>query len=136
MHDRCLREVLQAHGGTELLSEGDAFLLCFTEPVNAIRFSLEVQERLLAAKWPPKMQSSSHEAIKVQYVTGERVFSGLRVRMSAHIGVLQCNSIGQLLTDPLLSATRQIGTICVGGQVHPVLTCLALLLLAQLSFRC
>jgi predicted ATPase/class 3 adenylate cyclase len=66
-HRRLLREVWAEHDGLELSTEGDAFLVVFVEPVQALLAAAKAQRVLAAQRWPE----------------GESV----RVRMGVHTGV-------------------------------------------------
>ncbi|KAG2490769.1 hypothetical protein HYH03_010919 [Edaphochlamys debaryana] len=53
VHHGEVRKALEAHGGHEVSTEGDAFLASFHTPWAALSFSLDLQARLLDADWPP-----------------------------------------------------------------------------------
>ncbi|KAG2490770.1 hypothetical protein HYH03_010920 [Edaphochlamys debaryana] len=53
VHHGEVRKALEAHGGHEVSTEGDAFLASFHTPWAALAFSLDLQARLLNADWPP-----------------------------------------------------------------------------------
>lgn len=52
LHDHVLRSELVRYGGYEITTEGDAFMLAFTSPVNAVNFCMQVQSSLLESEWP------------------------------------------------------------------------------------
>lgn len=45
-HNALVREQLAAHGGTEVKTSGDGFLLTFTSARRAVQFAVEVQDRM------------------------------------------------------------------------------------------
>ena len=65
-HHQLMRENFGAHGGTEVMSEGDAFFVVFRSPADAVRGAVEAQRALHAENWPAAAQ--------------------VRVRMGAHTG--------------------------------------------------
>ena len=50
-----VRSALAACGGCEVRTIGDAFMVAFEEPCDAVRFGLRLQEALLAATWPSSL---------------------------------------------------------------------------------
>jgi predicted ATPase/class 3 adenylate cyclase len=66
IHRRVLREAWDAHGGTEMGTEGDSFFVVFTTAKAAVEAAVQGQRRLDAHAWPD----------------GER----LKVRMGMHTG--------------------------------------------------
>ncbi|GLI59319.1 hypothetical protein VaNZ11_001174 [Volvox africanus] len=53
LHDRMVRLTLAACCGYEVTTEGDAFLVAFHDPVDAVRWALLLQSALLKLDWPP-----------------------------------------------------------------------------------
>ncbi|GIL68254.1 hypothetical protein Vafri_21507 [Volvox africanus] len=53
LHDRMVRLTLAACCGYEVTTEGDAFLVSFHDPVDAVRWALLLQSALLKLDWPP-----------------------------------------------------------------------------------
>ncbi|MFC4334927.1 adenylate/guanylate cyclase domain-containing protein [Salininema proteolyticum] len=50
---RCvIRSCVRRHGGHEVETEGDSFLLVFTQALDAVRCAIEIQLDLAAASWP------------------------------------------------------------------------------------
>ena len=52
LHNVIMRRALAKHGGYEVKTEGDAFMIAFAEPIHAARFACAVQLELLDAEWP------------------------------------------------------------------------------------
>ena len=65
-HRQVLRTAWAAHGGTEMGTEGDSFMVVFSTAAAAVRAAVQAQRRLAAFRWP----------------AGELV----RVRMGIHTG--------------------------------------------------
>lgn len=115
-HNRTVRRQLEAEGGYEVKTEGDAFMVAFGEPAAALRFCLGVQERLLSAAWPSELETSP-DACTVSGPGGERLFHGLRVRMGIHRGGPDC------VPDPTTGRMDYLGQVVnraarVAGAAH------------------
>jgi len=65
-HQRLMRAAFEAHGGTEISTEGDSFFAVFDSALDAVTAAADAQRSLAAFKWPP-----GHE---------------FRVRMGIHVG--------------------------------------------------
>lgn len=78
-HDAMMREVADATGGYEVKAEGDAFMLAYSKPSQALRFAQVAQEALARMNWREELQDHQHE----RYRNGPL---GLRVRMGIHEG--------------------------------------------------
>ena len=52
IHNTVMRDVMQAFGGYEVKTIGDAFMIAFASTEDGVMFGLRVQEELLAADWP------------------------------------------------------------------------------------
>ena len=85
MHNRLMRDRIREHQGYEVKTEGDAFMIAFADPSNAVHFCLDVQERLVQVKWPREL--FDHPASKVEHTAeGDILWRGFRVRMGVHTG--------------------------------------------------
>ncbi|KAL3161919.1 hypothetical protein ABBQ38_009004 [Trebouxia sp. C0009 RCD-2024] len=92
-HDTVLRALLARYYGYEVTTEGDSFTMAFHDPVDAVRYCLHVQQRLLKEQWPIKL-AEHHMARTVSIGDlegngpgGQVLFNGLRVRMAINTGV-------------------------------------------------
>lgn len=88
-HNEVLREMLQQHGGYEVKTEGDAFMCSFADPLVAVRFCLDTQEKLLQVDWPQEIYEHEKSQI-VKNDDGQLLYRGLRVRMGLHCGNPSC----------------------------------------------
>ena len=69
-----------------MTTEGDAFILAFHDPLDAVGWALHVQLALLEAPWPTEI--FQHPLAKlVTGSDGKLLFRGLRVRMAIHTGI-------------------------------------------------
>ena len=109
LHDALMRETLADHGGYEVKTEGDAFMVAFVEPLPALRWCLVVQEGLTRMTWPPELQAI------------ERGKDGLLVRMGVHTGRPECRrdpTTGRMdYFGPMVNRAARIGSAAHGGQV-------------------
>src|SRR5262245_31772468 len=63
-HRQLLRPIFQKHGGTEIKTMGDAFLIEFYSALDAVRCAIEIQKGLCG------YNASSAVAIKIQIRIG------------------------------------------------------------------
>ena len=52
VHNDLMRIKLEEYHGYEVKTEGDAFMVAFSDPNNALNWCLDVQQSLLNAEWP------------------------------------------------------------------------------------
>eukprot|EP00727_Mastigamoeba_balamuthi_P000163 m51a1_g10143 putative serine threonine kinase (1409) ;mRNA; r:62958-68430 len=84
-HNDIVRECYRKHSGYEVKTEGDAFMLTFQSPLDALCFCCDAQKALVSEPWDPQLMSQECCA---EVMKGETVlYRGLRVRMGIHIGV-------------------------------------------------
>lgn len=81
IHDAILRKCCSEAWGYEITTEGDAFIVAFHDPVDAISFALKTQKELYWADWPQKLLSLSQASDDPQ-----KSLRGLRVRIGIHHG--------------------------------------------------
>ncbi|CAG0927438.1 partial Putative HTH-type transcriptional regulator, partial [Planctomycetaceae bacterium] len=55
LHNEIMRSQIGAHGGYEVKTEGDAFMVAFARATDAARFAFAAQLALHAAPWPPEV---------------------------------------------------------------------------------
>ena len=79
IHHRICRTLIERHEGYEVKTIGDSFMVAFCEPIRAARFMCQLQLDLMKAPWPAEM--CDHAAC-----ADDELFSGLRVRVGAHVG--------------------------------------------------
>jgi predicted ATPase/class 3 adenylate cyclase len=94
-HNELVRSAVDAHGGVEFKSEGDALLVAFSSAAAAFAAAVEAQAKLDAEVWPA-------EAV-------------VRVRMGLHTGIAYPR-LGDYIALALHQAARVVGA-GNGGQV-------------------
>jgi class 3 adenylate cyclase len=57
-HHRLIRKCLRRHGGYEVKTVGDSFMVAFKEPEDAVDFSLDVQMTLYDAEWSTEINAT------------------------------------------------------------------------------
>eukprot|EP01060_Flectonema_neradi_P036289 TRINITY_DN6937_c0_g1_i1.p1 TRINITY_DN6937_c0_g1~~TRINITY_DN6937_c0_g1_i1.p1 ORF type:complete len:1113 (+),score=209.22 TRINITY_DN6937_c0_g1_i1:35-3373(+) len=71
IHNNVMRQAAIRHLGYEVKTIGDAFMMAFEKPLNAVEFGLTVQQNLRTAEWPTDLCFDQ---------------DGLRVRIGCHYG--------------------------------------------------
>jgi eukaryotic-like serine/threonine-protein kinase len=94
-HNAVFRRRLDEHGGYEVKSQGDGFMLAFADPAEALAFAVEVQDELDAGDDSPTQ--------------------GIRVRMGLHCGEAIAEE-GDLFGRSVVLAAR-IAAQAVGGEI-------------------
>jgi len=120
LHDALFRRMLVKHGGYEAWAVGDAFLVAWEAPENALRWCLEVQQALVGLDWPAQILEQPEAAV-VLGADDKPLLRGLRVRMGMHVGEPAVRKNGR--TRRLVysgSVVRRAGRLAVaahGGQI-------------------
>ena len=94
-HHELIRAALAAHGGAEVVTEGDAFFATFASARACVAAAVEVQRSLQSHEWPG----------------GERV----RVRMGVHSGEAAQTAAGLVGYD--VHRAARVAGVAHGGQV-------------------
>ncbi len=120
LHDALFRAAIVAHQGYEVKTEGDAFMVAFSDARNAVRFCLDVQEQLHEADWPETLLNA--EALQsFAGVSDNGTFRGLRVRMGMHTGSPRCRPdpmTGRMdYFGRMVNRAARVGGVGHGGQV-------------------
>eukprot|EP01062_Namystynia_karyoxenos_P078587 TRINITY_DN8117_c0_g1_i3.p1 TRINITY_DN8117_c0_g1~~TRINITY_DN8117_c0_g1_i3.p1 ORF type:complete len:867 (+),score=168.21 TRINITY_DN8117_c0_g1_i3:86-2686(+) len=87
-HNRVIRKAARKHGGYEVKTIGDAFMLAFQDPIAATQFGVQVQEELLDAQWPESRELanvSPYWALSTD-ASDKAVWRGLALRVGIAYG--------------------------------------------------
>lgn len=119
LHDGVLRALLLGTDGYEVKSQGDAFMVAFASPTEAVHWCLRAQEALLHVSWPKALLEEA-DAAEESAAEG-LVHRGLRVRMGVHVGEPDCRmdpSTHRLdYLGPPVNIAARVADAGHGGQV-------------------
>ncbi|MFN2519682.1 MAG: adenylate/guanylate cyclase domain-containing protein [Candidatus Limnocylindria bacterium] len=114
-HHRLLRSAFAAHGGVERGTEGDAFLVIFSDAPSAVAAAVEAQRSIGAAEWPDgvkvrvRMGLHSGEGIRGgdDYV-GIDINRAARIAAAGHGGQVLLSDAARALSQRSLPAGTSI----------------------------
>lgn len=111
-HDAVMRTSIGRHGGYEVKTEGDAFMVAFPHPAQALDFCLDVQRNLHEHPW-------SDELLALPEACEEGAFRGMRVRMGIHTGEPEVRPHNNMVDyfGPMVNRAARIAHAGHGGQV-------------------
>ncbi|NCG17417.1 MAG: protein kinase [Rhodobacterales bacterium] len=111
-HDAVMRACLHRHGGYEVKTEGDAFMIAFRHANQAVSFCLDVQRDLAEHPWAEAL-------LAMPEVEPEPGFRGLRVRMGVHVGEPEARARGDRVDyfGPFVNRAARIASAGHGGQI-------------------
>ena len=116
IHDVIMRQCYANHNGYEITTEGDAFILAFHHPVDALAFALEAQVKLYEADWPKSILK--HDDGKDEPMLK---FRGFRVRFGVHHGHTQSKvhemTRRTIYSGDTMKIAKEIESMCHGGQI-------------------
>jgi len=119
IHNAVAREAISQNSGYEVKTEGDAFMVAFRKPADAVQFCLDVQSNLLKANWPEEIYESRHS--EPETVDEAEIYRGLRVRMGVHCGEPKHEAdpiTGRMdYFGPMVNRTARVTSAAAGGQV-------------------
>jgi len=75
----------------QVTTEGDSFTVAFHDALDAVAWSLHVQQALLEAEWDPELLKHPHARVVWGSAShcsraGQLLFKGLRVRIAINTG--------------------------------------------------
>jgi class 3 adenylate cyclase len=109
-HDAVMRSSLLRLGGYEVKTQGDSFMVAFSDAVAAVRWCVEVQVALDRHPWPLALASPS-----------ARGRAKVLVRMGVHLGEPECKphpiSGAMDYFGPMVNCTARISGAAHGGQI-------------------
>src|SRR5688572_4011601 len=108
-HHRLLRESFAAHGGVEVMTEGDSFFVVFTSAPAAVRAAVAAQQAVAGHEWPGgaevKVRMGLHtgEGLKVgDNYGGIDVHRGARISAAGHGGQIIISNTTRALVEGAL----------------------------------
>ncbi|KAJ9444361.1 Adenylate cyclase [Diplonema papillatum] len=126
IHNKLIRTSIQEHGGYEVKTIGDSFMVAFTGAFEAVLFAMDVQQSLLLTnEWPDDiMRLPLCKEVP-------NVWKGLRVRIGVHEGEVsvEINPLTRRADyfGPTVNLAARIEQYAVGGAVilseHAYLQC-------------
>jgi len=113
-HDAIMRRVLRENGGYEVKTEGDAFMIAFAHPADALRFCVEAQHALHGHAW-------SKDLLAHPLAADGPAVRGLRVRMGMHTGIVE-NRVDPITGrvdyyGPTVNEAARVSGAGSGGQI-------------------
>jgi predicted ATPase/class 3 adenylate cyclase/DNA-binding CsgD family transcriptional regulator len=105
-HRRLFRAALAAHGGKEVVTQGDAFFAVFASPRACAEAAIQVQRALVSHAWPGgervRVRMGIHSGEAAETAAGPEAWRAARIAAVAHGGqVLVSAAAAGLLRDPL-----------------------------------
>ncbi|KAL0491910.1 hypothetical protein AKO1_010070 [Acrasis kona] len=87
VHNDIVRKSIRTYTGYEVKTQGDSFMVCFSNPFDAMDWAIDVQRKLLDCKdWPYELILSSYDCRTEWDEMKNVIFRGLRVRVGIHMG--------------------------------------------------
>ena len=128
LHHKEIRRLIVENKAYEVKTIGDSFMIAMLSPSDAVRFSLQLQERLHSLAWNPKINSMYDDFHKggkyeqpLQKFPNAPVWNGLRVRIGICYGPCEVHydevSKGYDYYGPVVNMAARIEAAGHGGQV-------------------
>ena len=128
LHHKEIRRLIVENKAYEVKTIGDSFMIAMSSPSEAVRFSLQLQERLHSLAWNPKINSMYDDFHKggkyeapLQKFPNAPVWNGLRVRIGICYGPCEVHydevSKGYDYYGPVVNMAARIEAAGHGGQV-------------------
>ena len=120
MHHVIMRRLIAQHSGYEVKTEGDAFMVAFPDPSDAIEWCTAAQKALLEADWPGEILALP-DGCRQLTPDGHVIWNGLRVRMGMHTGTCKVEvdptTCRKDYYGPMVNTAARIAGLPVGGQI-------------------
>lgn len=120
LHNNLLRRLLRYTGGYEVKTEGDAFMVSFSNVLAALHWSFMVQVQLLHEPWPLEILECE-DGKEIRDSQGRLVARGLSVRMGIHCGTPYCerDPVTRRMDylGPMVNRAARINQSAAGGQI-------------------
>eukprot|EP01062_Namystynia_karyoxenos_P071471 TRINITY_DN6699_c0_g1_i1.p1 TRINITY_DN6699_c0_g1~~TRINITY_DN6699_c0_g1_i1.p1 ORF type:complete len:1103 (+),score=282.77 TRINITY_DN6699_c0_g1_i1:80-3310(+) len=91
LHDSVARRGMARHGGYEVKTIGDSFMVAFSDPASGVLFAVGMQEELLETRWPedPGLEAVHERWAFQRAANGDPVWNGITVRIGCSYGEMQ-----------------------------------------------
>eukprot|EP01062_Namystynia_karyoxenos_P066077 TRINITY_DN60099_c0_g1_i1.p1 TRINITY_DN60099_c0_g1~~TRINITY_DN60099_c0_g1_i1.p1 ORF type:complete len:1580 (+),score=353.06 TRINITY_DN60099_c0_g1_i1:98-4741(+) len=124
-HNALLRHKIRDCDGYEVKTEGDAFMVAFSSPSQALRWCVETQLALLQEEWPQPLlrQLDAKEEFAAPREDGSQplLFRGPRVRMGFNSGRPDCERdpvTGRMdYFGPMVNLAARVSATGRGGEI-------------------
>ncbi|KNC54105.1 uncharacterized protein AMSG_09879 [Thecamonas trahens ATCC 50062] len=114
-HNDAFRRLLARHGGYEVRTEGDSFVVVFADAAAAVAAAVDIQRELMELDWPEELLVDS------LVPTVDHVWVGLRVRMGISLATVARTWVARTerftYEGPGMVDAQMIGDCGCGGQV-------------------
>ncbi|KAL3159976.1 hypothetical protein ABBQ38_010364 [Trebouxia sp. C0009 RCD-2024] len=134
IHDRIMRAKISHHNGYEVTTEGDAFIVAFHDPADAVAWCMATQQALLTAPWPTELIGHHRSCIRtstktidsaeraVHLAASDVLFRGLRVRMGIGTGLIEKMQVHELTKrreymGAVMDLAKAVSECPSGGQI-------------------
>jgi len=121
VHNRLMRLYIGRYNGYEVKTEGDAFMIAFSDPIDACMWCLDIQEALTLSEWPRLLLTNPSAAEEREDVSRRVIYCGLRVRMGIHVGTPLCSNdpnTGRMdYFGPDVNRSARVAGAAHGGQI-------------------
>ena len=86
VHNNIMREAVKEFGGYEVKTIGDAFMVAFDSPLDAVKMGVAAQLRLSEATWPADLSDLGMCAKQIKSDSNKVLWSGLSIRVGVNYG--------------------------------------------------
>jgi class 3 adenylate cyclase len=85
IHNAVMRKLIREYRGYEVKTNGDSFMVCFSDCMDAVNWACQVQRELLESKWPGDILDAFD--CRVEWNKDKHLlYRGLRIRIGLHFG--------------------------------------------------
>ena len=120
LHNNLLRRLLRFTGGYEVKTEGDAFVVSFSNVLPALHWCFMVQVQLLHEPWPLEILECE-DGKEIRDSQCQLIARGLSVRMGIHCGEPYCerDPVTRRMDylGPVVNRAARISQAAAGGQI-------------------
>eukprot|EP01062_Namystynia_karyoxenos_P002850 TRINITY_DN109_c0_g1_i2.p1 TRINITY_DN109_c0_g1~~TRINITY_DN109_c0_g1_i2.p1 ORF type:complete len:2038 (+),score=469.19 TRINITY_DN109_c0_g1_i2:115-6228(+) len=119
-HHKLMRDWIGRMRGYEVKTEGDAFMVAFSNALDALIWCVGTQFDLMKQDWPSGMLEHRF-AERVEAEDGSLIWNGPRVRMGVHTGPMRAevDEVSERMDyyGPEVNKAARIGGLGTGGEI-------------------